>query len=286
MGALSLQGCALRIAENDVFRANEANRRDASAPLTLDGESTLPDWVTLGHRRHSTTIGSVAITLADAPGDRLILHCGGNASDRKSDGVSYLKKLTNFGDVLIFDYPGYGDSQGQPTTPHFEAAVAGVAARARALMQERALSQIIVWGHSLGGFVCSRMAAQLHEKVSHVVLEASARSAQQVAEVWTPWYATPFVSVNIAEGLASYDNAQALSRFGGKVLVLGAGKDRTLPPRLSRRLHDALQVTGADASYREFSKADHFDIGDQPGFHELINAFLDGEGSWGPSELQ
>ena len=41
------QGCAVALAEKDVFRPNESNRRDQTAPLTLDNEARLPASVTL-----------------------------------------------------------------------------------------------------------------------------------------------------------------------------------------------------------------------------------------------
>lgn len=268
------QGCAVALAEKDVFRPNESNRRDQTAPLTLDNEARLPASVTLRHHRLATAMGALAVTLADTSVDRLILHCGGNASDRKTDGVSYLEKVTRFGDVMLFDYPGYGDSEGAPVTADFEAAIDGVVEQARRLIDRESPAQVVVWGHSLGGFVCSRVVTALGAQVSRVVLETSAQNAAQVAKVWVPWYAKPFYRIEINAGLTSYDNAAALRGFSGKVLVLGAGKDRVLPASLSRSLHEGLQGAGVNAGYHEFPKATHFNVDEQPEFRAVIEQFL------------
>jgi len=100
------------------------------------------------------------------------------------------------------------------------------------------------------------------------VFEASAQNASEVAAAWTPWYARPFVSVNISAGLKQYDNANALQGFEGSVLILSAKKDNTLPSFLSKELHDNLKNAGIDTTYHEFPKATHFDISAQENFVE------------------
>ena len=45
----------------------------------------------------------------------LVVHCGGNASDRYESAALYAQKIISTADVLMFDYPGYGESAGRAT---------------------------------------------------------------------------------------------------------------------------------------------------------------------------
>ena len=107
-----LSGCTVSITEREVFQPNEEQRREGGTDLALDNEQELPAEVSLTHFRQPVRGGQMAITIAKTSARRLIVHCGGNASERKSDGVGQLQKLIPFGNALLFDYPGYGDSEG------------------------------------------------------------------------------------------------------------------------------------------------------------------------------
>ena len=214
----------------------------------------------------------VAYTLVerDDPSRPFIVHCGGNASDRYNSGVDYALETTPFGDVMLFDYPGYGDSTGAPSAASFEAMAAPVIEFALARAENRPL---VFWGHSLGGFVCARLAAQT-PGADGLILEASARNAEEVAHAWTPWYARPFMHIDVAPTLASYDNAAAAAAFGKSVLILGAGKDGILPVELARALAEAVEEKGGAATYVELANANHINIGQQPGFKPAVSAYF------------
>lgn len=202
----------------------------------------------------------------------LVVVCGGNAADRYNSGPAYARRVLADADVLLFDYPGYGDSAGAPSAEALTRAARQVAALAAQLRGERPL---IYWGQSLGGFVCSTMAGASPD-ADGVVLETTARSAAEVAAAWTPWYAAPFVSVEVADSLAAYDVAGALRGFRGPILVLGARRDDTLPVELSRSLHAALQAQGARATYVELRVAGHNDAPSDPAFAPAVQGFFSG----------
>ena len=205
----------------------------------------------------------------DAPRP-LIVHCAGNAGDRYNSAAVYSNKALPYGDVLVFDYPGYADSAGTPSAASMEAASAAVAALAQQMAQGR---DLVFWGHSLGGFVCARLAAETPE-ADGLILETTARNADQVADAWTPWYARALVRIDVAPSLAGYDSAADAARFGGPVLVLGAERDDTLPVRLARTLAADLTALGAPVTYVEFEGAGHRDVPSQPGFDAAVSPFF------------
>lgn len=227
---------------------------------------------TVEHGRLEGGAGGLAWSMLTRPGDgrRLVVRCGGNASTRQNNGFVYSVTALHYGDVLLFDYPGSGETGGEVSTTRFEAMRTDLVAFIR---EKAAGKQPVLWGHSLGGFVCSELAKQLPETAG-VILEASARNAAEVAKAWTPWYAGPFVRIEIAPGLDAYDNANALKGFKGPVLVLGASLDKTLPVQLARSVGKALKDEGIDVSYIEFKEGGHSNLPGQPKFSEAIGAFF------------
>src|SRR5262245_54271703 len=60
---------------------------------------------------------SVGISYAHNPRSRaVILYCGGDAFHRSLEGGLVLQALALDADVVLFDYPGYGDTTGSPST--------------------------------------------------------------------------------------------------------------------------------------------------------------------------
>lgn len=267
---LLLPGCAVSISEAEIFRPNQEHRREGGSSLVLDGEDQLPNSTSIHHERIDTKIGKLAVTFVNTKSDRLIVHCYGNASDRKSSGVRRIRELQPYANLLLFDYPGYGDSEGLPNAAQLEEAAQAVARYAVAT----GAKQIIAWGQSMGGFVCARVAHHLDERLTAVVFETTAQNAEAVAQSWKPWYAGPFVRINISDGLGSFDNVEALASFRGHVLVLGAGEDQVLDVSLSRELTRNLIDAGINTQFQEFDDATHMNVPQQPDFESVVAAFL------------
>lgn len=201
----------------------------------------------------------------------LIVHCGGNTASRYDSGTPYGLKLITFGDAFLFDYPGYGDSPGQAGPETLRQMNHAVAKYAEALVQSG--RPIILWGHSLGGFVCTDMISAF-KRVDGLILETSARNAAVVAETVPPWFVKPFIRIKIAETLTQFDNVTALEGFEAPVLVLGARKDLTLPVRLSRELAKDLKQAGQNVTYEEFAEANHISVATVDRFPVVIEAFM------------
>lgn len=226
----------------------------------------------VGHGRFDTGTGGLAYTLVTraAPADTLVVRCGGNASTRQRSGYRYTLVAIPHGDVLLFDYPGYGETGGTASPERFQQ----MADELVPLVREKAADRrVVLWGHSLGGLVCSELAARLPE-TDGLIIETSARNAREVAQAWTPWYAAPFVRIEIAEGFGDIDVANALKGFKGPVLVLGGEKDATLPVQLARSVGKALTDQGVAAEYVEFQGAGHSDLMMQEGFADVVARFF------------
>lgn len=216
--------------------------------------------------------GAVAATRvrtgrADAP---LILYCGGNLFRRGVSGAQVANELAPFGDVLMFDYPGSGDTPGQASFATYRDAGEVIAATARAQADAEG-RRLIAWGHSLGGPICAEAARVI--RADALVLEATTPTARAAVDSMVGLW-RPIVRVQLAEPLTTVDVPATLDGYSGKVVVLEASRDTTLPPVLSRKLAHDLRARGVNVERLVFAKADHGDIPSQPDFVTRVGATL------------
>ena len=219
----------------------------------------------------------LAITLIQREGAvrPLVVHCGGNASDRYESGSLYAQKIISFADVLMFDYPGYGESTGRANAESLRSANQTLAKYVDTKLGTR--RPLILWGHSLGGFVCGDMVDRLRS-VDGVILETTATNAEDVSKAVIPWYAKLFVRAKTAESLDAYDMVETLKTANVPILILGAAKDKTLPVELSQKLFAGLESADRDVTYVEFPNANHISIPTQETYLSTVKGFVSGIG--------
>ncbi|MEL7128085.1 MAG: alpha/beta fold hydrolase [Pseudomonadota bacterium] len=268
-----LTSCATTITQSTVFQPQADNRRAPGSTLEIEREDDLRSSNALVHGRITTSFGTIATSHAKTGSNRLIVACMGNAGDRKTDGIGYLNGLVPYGDALVFDYPGYGDSAGSPSLQDFEITIDAIAEHAA----KADYDELVVWGHSLGGFVCGEIAKALGSAADAMIFETTASNVDAVTDAWLPWYAKPFVRLRIDEGLRSYDNVAAMADFHGPIAVLGATKDRQLPVKLSRELAEGLTATGKAVTYIEFEGARHMNVSTHADYAARMTSFFEAQ---------
>lgn len=113
-----------------------------------------------------------------------VLFCHGNSSTvRHCLDVAAMYHRLGYA-VLLFDYRGYGRSEGRPTE---EGTYLDVAAAWEHLRRERGLApgDIVIAGRSLGAAIAARLAAQHTPRA--LVLESAFTSMPEVAARRYPW---------------------------------------------------------------------------------------------------
>lgn len=131
--------------------------------------------------------------------------------------------------VLIFDYRGYGRSDGKPTVP-------GVLQDARAalsLLAKKAgvkAADVILLGRSLGGAVMTQLAAETQPKA--LVIESSFSSLKEMAR-------HHYKSLAWLVPEKKLNSASAIIRFKGPLLQSHGTVDRVIPIQSGRKLHQA-----------------------------------------------
>ena len=136
-------------------------------------------------------------------------------------------------DVLVFDYRGYGRSEGEP------AGEAGLYADAEAaydfLTKERGVpaGRVVPYGQSLGTAAVADVAAR--RECGALVLESGFSSAADMAAVIMPWLPR-FVTGLMKNKL---DTVSKLPRVRCPVLVVHGDRDTIIPVAHGQKLFDA-----------------------------------------------
>ena len=142
-----------------------------------------------------------------------------------------------------------------------------------------------MWGHlETGSYASANRRPQKRRVCGPALTAVRARADVLVLETTTPGARAaveqqaglmrPFLRIALAPALASIDVPAALEGFEGKVVVLEAGRDETLPPALSRTLARQLEARGLKVERLVFPDAGHNDVGRQPDFESRVAAAL------------
>ncbi|HVY81776.1 MAG TPA: alpha/beta fold hydrolase [Steroidobacteraceae bacterium] len=216
---------------------------------------------------------AIGMTHAHHPASRsVVIFCGGDTFHRSIDGAEALESLALGADVVLFDYPGYGDSSGSPTPASLIETALAVYDYVDAL-QTSAGKKRVLYGFSLGGLVAARVARE--RAADGLVLEATAANAMSWARSRIPWYLKPLVRPRVEPALADVDTPSALAKFRGLVLVLGSRADRHAPEALSREIFKKLVRQGVATSLVVFARAAHGEINHSKAFAPVFRHFLE-----------
>jgi pimeloyl-ACP methyl ester carboxylesterase len=179
-----------------------------------------------------------------------LLYFGGNMFHLDRHAKAALPLLSACGtNVAIFDYRGYGRSGGKPSVDTMQADALALFDA----LDARFPGRVIVHGQSLGSFMAAHVAQA--RPVLGTVLETTATSAEGLVQANIPWYAWPFVRIDMEPSLRQVDNRQAAARFTSAALVIAAGQDKTTPPRLGKQVFDAIPRT--DKQFLLLEQAGH-----------------------------
>ena len=125
--------------------------------------------------------------------------------------------------VLIFDYRGYGASDG--VAGDESALYADGDAAVAFLVNEKKLrpEQIVLYGHSLGTAITADVASR--GQFGAVVLESGFSSASSLASSALPWLPRPLHFL----GKNRFESARKLTKVKSPILIAHGDPDRTIP---------------------------------------------------------
>ncbi|MEK6710702.1 MAG: alpha/beta hydrolase [Nitrospinota bacterium] len=163
---------------------------------------------------------------ADGP---VLLWSHGNAGNisHRSENIAWLRRETGMG-VFIYDYRGYGRSEGKPS----EAGLYADARAAYAWLRERVEpGRIVFFGRSLGAAVAVRIAAE-GAQARGLILESPFESLAALGEKIFPFLPVRWMLRQ------EYDNVKWLPRAKLPVLILHGDADEIVPLSQGRRVFE------------------------------------------------
>lgn len=190
-----------------------------------------------------------------------LLYCHGNAGDIR-DWVHAALPFVGAGvSVLVWDYRGYGRSEGAPSEEGLyrdgEAAWRWLRARA-----EREGLPVAILGKSLGSAVAIHIAAGASPAA--LVLDSAFTSMREVVTQVVPW-----APVHLVPRL--FESLERAPAVTSPTLVVHGGRDSLVPVAQGRRLYEALT---APKAWRVIEAAGHNDVSTYPQYYEWVLAFL------------
>ncbi len=185
---------------------------------------------------------------AVAGGRGTVIYCHGNA-ESLATRAWIADRLSRMGlQVLLFDYRGYGLSEGRPDEE-------GLARDARAawrhVVEARGVDpgRVVLMGHSLGSAVATRLALELGAVDQGDGARSMAPGRPAALVVGSPFPSMPTVFEHHAPWLPAralrwrndrHDAGARLDRADLPTLVIIGSLDEVIPPALSRRVAEPL----------------------------------------------
>jgi fermentation-respiration switch protein FrsA (DUF1100 family) len=197
----------------------------------------------------------------------VLLYCHGNAGNLSSraDEVAAWHERMGFS-VLIFDYPGYGKSQGRPS----EVGCYAAADAAHDWLREQhhvAADRIIIYGGSLGGAVAVDLATR--RPCQALVLRCTFTSVPDMAQTLYPWLPARWLV------RSRFDSLAKIRHVTRPVFIAHGNCDTLVPFAQGQRLFEA---ANDPKCFFPMTGCGH---NDRPGpeFFHALAGFLDGVGA-------
>jgi uncharacterized protein len=201
------------------------------------------------------------------PGPRAgtLLYCHGNAGNisHRLDRALLMQSRLRL-DVLLFDYRGYGQSEGSPDEP---GTYRDARAAYRWLRERQGEERIVIFGESLGSAVALELA--LDAPARALVLESPFTSIPDMARAVYPFLPIwPLVRTR-------YDNLAKVPRLRMPLLVLHGDRDDVVPFAQGKRVFEAAPEPKRLFAIPGASHNDTYLVGGEA-YWSAIAAFLDG----------
>jgi len=168
-------------------------------------------------------------------------------------------------DVLIYDYRGFGESEGKPTEA---GTYLDVKAAWDYLLVEREIAprQIVIFGRSLGAAIAAELASQ-HPSAG-VILESAFTSVPDMAASIYPWLPVRLLS------RYQYNSLEKIARITSPLLLVHSRGDEIVPfdqgERLFAQANEPKQFLELSGGHNDGNHVSH-DI-----YMETLQRFLDG----------
>ena len=190
----------------------------------------------------------------------LLVYFGGNGEELSQSTPHFVSLPAT---SILFNYRGYGDSEGKPSQIGMFADAEAVVDFAQAAYgHDRPL---LVFGRSLGSVIAVHTAAEKHPDA--VILMSPFRSVADVATVRYRWIPASTIRWMLRH---PFDVTTAISELPSRMLIIRTDDDRVIPPRETDLFIDQLTTPPEIARYL----GEHNEPLSRPDIWRALRAFV------------
>jgi uncharacterized protein len=171
---------------------------------------------------------------ANQPGSKVLLYLHGNGFNISAN-IAQAKIFQQLGfSVLLIDYRGYGRSEGGFPSEVYVYQDAATAWDYLVKDKKIPPSQILIYGHSLGGAIAIDLAAK-YPDAAGLIVESTFTSIRKVIDYRNTFWMFP-VDLILTQGFESIDK---VSKLKMPILFIHGTTDSTIPAFMSEQLYNA-----------------------------------------------
>jgi alpha-beta hydrolase superfamily lysophospholipase len=176
----------------------------------------------------------------------LVVLFHGNAQNLSSHFLSVAWMVKEGYDVWVWDYRGYGLSQGQATTSGVYKDSLAALKYTRKLFKKRPYEKLVMIGQSLGGNILMRALEDTKEElpINLLVLDSTFASYRSMArskaqDIWFLWPLQPVAWSIMSERFSGSDSVEKIDI---PTLVIHSEGDPIVPYRFGKEIFDRLNI--------------------------------------------
>ena len=179
--------------------------------------------------KQGKVISGIESNISNPKANILLVHGNsGNISGWRNFAYPLIKEGYN---VTIFDYQGYGKSEGKPNHKNV--------ARDAQLFLDHIYSKdkstpVILWGLSLGGNLATYMAYKNPDKVNYLVVEAAFTSHTDIAIYFVPDIIKPAAWMFVK---SPYASKKLIPKLQIPILIIHSTEDKIVPYGMGKTLY-------------------------------------------------
>lgn len=202
-----------------------------------------------------------ALRFGPADGRASVVYLHGNAGNMESWGFVAQELFERLGaTVWIPDYPGYGKSPGEVASENDLHLAAAAAFREAAAASG---TRVVVFGRSIGTGAAVKLASE--NPIRALILESPYESLRRLAGEKVAWVPRFVLRYPLRSDLWA-------PSIRAPTLILHGTQDELIPVEHGRALARSFQPP---ARLREFARGGHNDLGDQPEYWPVLQAFIE-----------
>lgn len=163
-----------------------------------------------------------------------LLHCHGNAGSILGQFAAVKPLLKEGFQIFVFDYSGYGFSEGEATRKNLltDAADAVVYLKTRADVKNK---KLILYGQSYGGHLSACIAAKVQNDIDALVVEGGFSNHKDLSATG----AKPFIAFMSRIFVKEiYAATKEIRKFKKPVLIIHSSEDKVIPFAMGKKVFD------------------------------------------------